>query len=152
MNKIIIAAGAAICTTVVIAAIVNITGETVVSPDSISPITADQTSADNLAGTSFAAGMYFTDSQGNPRSPTAAERAVIAAAFQADIARLTAAHGMPDRVRHEPSGAISAVVGASKLRYLVVDVDDNGEATFSHSNMDENGVIESLPVNELPEM
>lgn len=152
MNKIIIAAGAAICTTVVIAATVNIIGETVASSDSISPIAADQTSADNLAETAVGAAMHFTDSQGNPRSPTAAERAAIAAAFQADIARLTAAHGMPDRVRQEPSGAISAVVGASKLRYLVVNVDDNGETTFSHSDMDENGVIESLPVNELPEM
>lgn len=152
MNKKIIAAGAVICTVVGVVTTVTVTGQTGVSPDSLAPIVADAMNADSLAGTSFAAGMHFTDNQGNPRSPTAEERAAIAAAFQADIARLTAAHGMPDSIRHEPSGAISAVVGASKLRYLVVNVDDNAEVTFSHSDMDENGVIEPVPVNELPEM
>jgi hypothetical protein len=152
VNKITIAAGAAICTTVVVVASVYISGETDGFPDSISPIAADQTSTDNLTETAFGAGMHFTDERGVSRLPTPEERAELAAAFQADIARLTATHRVPKRARKRRSGAISAVVGASKLRYLVVNVDDDGEATFSHGDMDEDGDIESAPVNDLPEM
>jgi len=103
-----------------------------------------------VAGVS--AGMAFTDANGAPRLPTAAERAELATAFQADLAGLTRNKKIPSGSKKEPSGAVSAVVGTRNIRFLVVNVDENGQPSFEHSSMDEDGHIETAPANELPEM
>ncbi|MDH3273949.1 MAG: hypothetical protein OEM99_05340 [Gammaproteobacteria bacterium] len=108
----------------------------------------DDTSS--LAGVS--AGMTFTNADGSPRLPSAAERAELAAAFQADLAGLTRNKNIPSGSKKEPSGAVSAVVGTRNIRFLVVNVDENGQASFEHSSMGEDGHIEIAPANELPEM
>jgi len=103
-----------------------------------------------VAGAS--AGMVFTDANGAPRLPTAAERAELAAAFQADLADLTRNKKLPSGSKREPSGAVSAVVGTRNIRFLVVNVDENGQASFEHSSIGEDGHIDTTPTNELPEM
>ena len=103
-----------------------------------------------VAGVS--AGMVFTDADGAMRVPSVAERAELAAAFQADLANLTKGKRIPSGSKMEPSGAVSAVLGTSQLRFLVVNVDENGQASYDHSSMDEDGHIETTPTNELPEM
>ncbi|MDH3432009.1 MAG: hypothetical protein OEQ14_18560 [Gammaproteobacteria bacterium] len=103
-----------------------------------------------VAGVS--AGVIFTDADGAPRLPSAAERAELAAAFQADLANLTRNKRIPSGSKKEPSGAVSAVVGTRNIRFLVVSVDENGQASFEHASMGEDGHIETAPANELPEM
>ncbi|MDH3546060.1 MAG: hypothetical protein OEN22_03125 [Gammaproteobacteria bacterium] len=103
-----------------------------------------------LAGVS--AGMHFTDANGNPRRPSAEERAELAAAFQKDLARLTRGKNIPSGSKLESNGATSAVVGADNLEFLVVTLDENGDASFGHSSMDEDGRVEIASTNELPEM
>ena len=98
------------------------------------------------------AGMVFTDADGVTRLPSDEERAALSAAFQADLAKLTKDRKMPAKSRKEASGAVSAVVGTSQLRFLTVNIDDSGEAEFNHSTVDESGNIEIVPANELPEM
>ncbi len=100
----------------------------------------------------ISAGMRFTDDRGNPRQPTAAERAQLAAAFQADLADLTRNKRMPSGSKREPNGAVSAVVAPRKLQYLVVNVDADDNVTFGHAQADDEGNVEPLPVNPLPEM
>jgi hypothetical protein len=109
---------------------------------------SDDTSS--LAGVS--AGMAFTDPDGSPRLPSVAERAELAAAFQADLANLTKGKRIPAGSKKEPSGATSAVLGTNQLRFLVVNVDENGQALYEHSSLDEEGQIDTTPTNELPEM
>jgi hypothetical protein len=103
-----------------------------------------------VAGVS--AGMHFTDAEGNLRRPSAEERAELAAAFQKDLVRITRGKNIPRGSKQEPSGAVSAVVGAEKLKFLVVNVDENGQAVFGHASIDENGRVETKPANKLPEM
>ena len=100
----------------------------------------------------ISAGMVFTDADGEPRLPTAAERAELAAAFQADLAGLTRNKKLPSGSKRESSGAVSAVVGTRNIRFLVVNVDENGVASFEHSTIDEAGHIDTVPANDLPEM
>jgi hypothetical protein len=94
-----------------------------------------------LAGA--AAGTRFTDAQGNPRTPTAAERAALAAAFQQDLVELTRGKAIPNGARRARSGAVSAVVGADRLRFLTATVDEAGNVAFSHGA--------AAPANPLPE-
>ena len=98
------------------------------------------------------AAMYFTDDRGNPRLPTAAERAQLAAAFQSDLAALTRNKRIPAGSKREPNGAVSAVVATRKLQYLVAGVDEDGNVTFGHAQADDDGKVDSRPVNKLPEM
>lgn len=102
--------------------------------------------------TGVSAGVHFTDAEGKSRRPSAAERAELAAAFQKDLARLTRGKNIPKGSKQESSGAVSAVVGAEKLKFLVVDVNESGQASFGHASIDENGLIETKSANELPEM
>ena len=104
----------------------------------------------SLAG--GAAGMRFNDAEGNSRLPTPAERAALAEAFQADLARLTRGKQIPAGSRREPNGSVSAVVGAEKMRFLTVRVGEGGDATFGHASMDEEGRVEPAPANDWPEM
>ena len=111
---------------------------------------ANDSGTPTLVGMS--AGMRFTDDRGNPRQPTAAERAQLAAAFQADLAALTRNKRIPSGSKREANGAVSAVVAPHKLQYLVVDVDADDNVTFGHAQADDEGNVEPLPVNPLPEM
>ncbi len=111
---------------------------------------ANDSTAPTLVGTSAA--MRFTDDRGNPRQPTAAERAQLAAAFQADLAALTRSKRMPSGSKREPNGTVSAVVAPHKLQYLVVGVDADDNVSFAHAQADDEGNVEPLPVNHLPEM
>ena len=101
-----------------------------------------------LAGVT--AGMHFTDAEGNARLPTAEERAALAQAFQADLANLTGKRRIPTGSSRAASGAEKAVVGADKLRFLVVD--DSGTVTYDHSGIDADGRIEAASANPMPEM
>lgn len=103
-----------------------------------------------LAGVT--AGMHFTDAEGNARLPTAEERAALAQAFQADLANLTGKRRIPTGSSRAASGAEKAVVGADKLRFLVVNVDDSGTVTYDHSGIDADGRIEAASANPMPEM
>lgn len=107
-------------------------------------------SATSFAGA--AAGMHFTDADGNPRLPTAAERAALAEAFQADLADLTKGKGLPKGSKQEPNGSVSAVVGTERLRFLTVEIDEAGKASFGHSRMDDEGRVEPAPATDWPEM
>lgn len=111
---------------------------------------ANDSGTPTLVGTS--AGMRFTDDRGNPRQPTAAERAQLAAAFQADLADLTRNKRIPSGSKREPNGTVSAVVAPRKLQYLIVGVDADDNVTFGHAQADDEGNVEPLPVNPLPEM
>lgn len=112
--------------------------------------TAGDSAAPVLVGTPAA--MHFTDDRGNPRQPTAQERAQLAAAFQADLAALTRNKRIPSGSKRESSGAVSAVIAPRKLEYLVVSVDADGNPIFGHSRADDEGNVEHGPVSELPEM
>jgi hypothetical protein len=85
-----------------------------------------------LAG--VAAGTHFTDAQGNPRVPTVEERAALAAAFQRDLVELTRGKAIPAGSRRERSGAVSAVLGADRLRFLTATVDEAGNVAFAHGD------------------
>jgi len=102
--------------------------------------------------TGASAGMLFIDADGMARLPSAEEHAELAAAFQADLADLTRKKKIPSGSKKERSGAVSAVVATRKIQYLVVNVDENGQASFEHSSMNEEGHIDTTPTNELPEM
>ena len=110
--------------------------------------------ADNLATSlaGAAAGMHFTDDEGSPRLPSGAERAALAEAFQADLAKLTKGKKIPVGSKKEPNGSVSAVVGTEKMRFLTVEIDEDGNAAFGHSSMDEEGRVEPAPANDWPEM
>lgn len=113
--------------------------------------TSADTATPTLSG--VAAGMHFTDAQGNARTPTVEERAALAAAFQQDLADLTRGKRIPAGRESVRGGAISAVVGVDKLRLLTVEVDENGEAAFGHASMDETGAVDTnVPDNDWPEM
>ena len=88
----------------------------------------------------------------NPRSPSAAEHAALANAFQADLARLAKGKQIPQGSQRQPNGSVSAVLGTDKMRFLTVTMDDEGNATFGHSTMDEQGHIEPAAASDLPEM
>lgn len=123
-------------------AVIAVLGDSTKSADSTTP---------TLSG--VAAGMHFTDEQGNARIPSAAERAALAAAFQQDLADLTRGKRLPVGTESVRGGAISAVVGIDKMRLLTVEVDENGEATFGHASMDETGSVDiDTPDNDWPEM
>jgi len=133
-------AGSALALSLVAAFVVL--GDSAKSADSTTP---------TLSG--VAAGMHFTDEQGNARIPTAEERAALAAAFQKDLADLARGKRMPVGRESVRGGAISTVVGVDKMRFLTVDVDENGDATFGHASMDETGAIDiDTPDNDWPEM
>jgi hypothetical protein len=121
------------------------TGTAVLSNDR-----STDTATPALAGT--AAGMHFTDEHGNARVPTADERAALAAAFQQDLADLTRGKRIPAGKQAARGGAVSAVVGVDKIRFLTVTVDEQGTATFDHATPDENGHIETDTANQWPEM
>lgn len=103
-----------------------------------------------LVGASAA--MRFTDEHGNPRQPTAEERAQLGAAFQADLAALTRNKRIPSGSKREPDGTVSAVVAPHKLQYLVVSVDDDGSVSFGHARADDEGHVDTRPDNNPPEM
>lgn len=112
--------------------------------------TAADSTTPKLAG--VAAGMHFTDEHGNARVPTAAERAALAAAFQADIANLAKGKGVPAGQKLQRNGSYRAVVGTEKLQFLTVEVDEQGKAAFGHSSVDKSGPIDPAPANDWPEM
>lgn len=107
---------------------------------------------DSATASSAAAAMHFTDDKGNPRASSAAERAELAAALQADLARLTRGKPIPQGSRTLPDGSVSAVVGTQNIQFLTVTLDEEGNATFGHSSMDEQGQIEPPAASDLPEM
>ena len=113
-------------------------------------IVSDNAAGDSLSGVS--AGMRFNDDQGNVRMPTAAEHAALAEAFQADIAKLTKGKRLPAGEQRQRGGSYKAVVGAEKVRFLTVSIDEEGGKTFGHSSMDESGQVEPASGNDLPEM
>lgn len=102
-----------------------------------------------LAG--VAAGMHFTDDQGNARSPSAEELAALAAAFQQDLANLTRGRNVPAGEKAR-GGAVSAVVGVDRIRLLTVNVDENGNARFDHAMLDEDGQVDTESADNWPEM
>lgn len=104
----------------------------------------------SLAGVS--AGMRFNDDKGNARMPTEAERAALVEAFQADIVKLTKGKRFPAGEQRQRGGSYKAVVGAEKVQFLTVSVDEEGKRTFGHSSMDESGQVDPESANELPEM
>ena len=108
------------------------------------------TAATSLAG--VAAGMHFTDADGNPRLPTAAEQAALAEAFQADLADLMKGKRLPKGSQQQPNGSVSAVVGTQKMRFLTVEIDESGNASFGHSRMDDEGRVEPAAAEDWPEM
>lgn len=112
----------------------------------------DQASGNSETVNGAAASMHFTDDSGKPRSPSAAERAALANAFQADLARLTKGKHIPQGSQRQPNGSFSAVVGTNKMRFLTVTIDGEGNAIFGHSNMNEQGHIEPAAAIDLPEM
>lgn len=122
-----------------------VAGAAVLKYDSVDPDTA---TASSLAG--VAAGMRFTDEQGNARIPSVAERTALAEAFQADLAELTRGKNIPKGSKREPNGSVSAVVGADKLRFLTVEIDEAGNARFGHADIDADR--SDAAVNDWPEM
>lgn len=113
-------------------------------------VTSDDATATSLAGIS--AGMHFTDEKGKARRPSAAEHAALAEAFQADIAKLTKGKRIPVGEKRHRDGSYSAVVGTDKMQFLTVSFDDEGNASFGHSTMDDEGRVEPAPANDWPEM
>lgn len=119
----------------------------------VAALQADDPGIDDAATVNHGdAAMHFTDNKGNARAPSAAERAELAAAFQADLARLTRGKPVPKGSQTRSNGSVSAVVGTQKMRFLTVTMDEEGNATFGHSSMDEQGHIEPAPASDLAEM
>ena len=101
---------------------------------------------------SLSAAVRFTDDDGRPRRPTAAERQALSAAFQADLARLARGKKIPKKSWTAQSGATGAVVGVGHLRFLTLSGDPEGELRFDHSRMDDSGVIPHGSAEQWPEM
>lgn len=111
--------------------------------------TADSTDS-GAAGLS--GNLYFTDENGNPRNPTAAELIAAGESFEKDLARLAGKHKGKPNVRTEPSGAVAATVATSQLVFLTATVNEDGTVTLGHSAVDADGNVVAQPVNDLPEM
>lgn len=124
-----------------------VAGAAVLQDDNAAP---DAATASSLAG--VAAGMRFTDDEGNVRLPSEAERAALAEAFQADIANLTRGKRVPVGEQRQRDGSYRAVVGTEKMQFLTLEIDEQGNAVFGHSGMDETGRVEPAPANDWPEM
>lgn len=95
--------------------------------------------------------LYFTDENGNPRNPTAAELITAAEGFEKDMARLMGPQkGTPD-VRTLPNGAVAATVPASRMVLLIAVQNEDGTLDVGHAAVDEDGNVVVPPANELPE-
>lgn len=95
--------------------------------------------------------LYFTDENGNPRNPTAAELITAAEGFEKDMERLMGPQkGKPD-VRTLPSGAVAATVPASRMVLLIAVQNEDGTVAVGHAAVDEDGNVVIPPANELPE-
>jgi hypothetical protein len=118
------------------------------------PAMADDPAADETSGASapgVSANLYFTDENGNRREPTAAEIRAAAEAFQRDLARLAGQHRGKHYERTLPDGTVAATIAPSKLVFLTVHQNEDGELVYGHSVMDEDGKVAFEPVNPLPE-
>lgn len=98
----------------------------------------------------LAGNLYFTDENGNPRNPTAAELITAGKAFEQDLKRLAGQHYGKPNVRTEPSGAVAATVATSQLVFLTATVNEDGTVTISHSAPGKDGHLAAEPA-ALPE-
>lgn len=108
--------------------------------------TADRDSgAGGLAGN-----LYFTDENGNPRNPTAAELITAGEAFEKDLKTLAGKHYGKPNLRTEPSGAVAATVATSQLVFLTATVNEDGTVTIGHAALDADGnpVVEPAALPE----
>jgi hypothetical protein len=95
--------------------------------------------------------LYFTDENGNPRNPTAAELITAAEGFEKDMERLMGPQkGKPD-VRTLPNGATAATVPASRMVLLIAVQNEDGTLDVRHAAVDEDGNVVVPSANELPE-
>ena len=121
-------------------------------PPAASPDTDETTAAadrDGAAG-GLAGNLYFTDENGNPRNPAAAELITAGKAFEQDLKRLAGQHYGKPNVRTEPSGAVAATVATSQLVFLTATVNEDGTVTIGHAALDEDGKLVVEPA-ALPE-
>lgn len=98
----------------------------------------------------LAGNLYFTDENGNPRNPTAAELVTAGRAFEQDLKRLAGKHYGKPNLRTEPSGAVAATVATSQLVFLTATVNEDGTVTIGHAALDEDGKLVVGPA-ALPE-
>lgn len=96
--------------------------------------------------------MHFTDEQGRPRNPSPEELIATSEALQADIARITGRDKRDVQVQTHANGMVSANVAPSKLLFLTVQENENGEPVISHAELDAEGKLSAQPANTLPEM
>lgn len=117
-----------------------------------SPPPASASASDTQVGgaAGLSGNLYFTDENGNPRNPTAAELIAAGEAFEKDLARLAGRHKGKPNVRTEPSGAIAATVATSQLVFLTATVNEDGSVTLGHATMDADGNVTAQPAT-LPE-
>lgn len=121
------------------------------SPPPAATDNADEApAAGNRVDGALSGSLYFTDEDGNPRNPTAAELIAAGEAFEKDLARLAGRHQGKPNVRTEPSGAIAATVATSQLVFLTATVNEDGTVTLGHSTMDADGNVTAQPAT-LPE-
>ena len=104
------------------------------------------------AAVSVPGNMYFTDEQGRPRNPSPEELIATSEALQADIARITGKSKGTIEQKTHANGMVSANVAPSKLLFLTVQENEDGELVISHSELDAEGKLSVEPVNKLPEM
>ena len=114
---------------------------------------ADEGSADQSEATGVSAGMAAVDKNtGKLRSPTTEEREALAKGFQKDLARLARKQKKQPQMRTHDNGATSATVGLSKIRYLVVETNEDGSMSYGHAEMDDDGNIVTDSTASLEEM
>lgn len=105
------------------------------------------------AAVSVPGNMYFTDEQGRARNPSPEELIATSEALQADIARITGkSKGSAPEQQTHANGMVSANVAPSKLLFLTVQENEDGEMVISHAELDADGKLSADPANELPEM
>ena len=120
--------------------------------ESPEPPRAEDAATADSTDSGLSGNLYFTDENGNPRNPTAAELIAAGESFEKDLARLAGKHKGKLNVRTEPSGAVAATVATSQLVFLTATVNEDGTVTLGHSAVDADGNVVAQPVNDLPEM
>lgn len=136
---------------IVAAAGVSFTSTVTLAEEASEPASSAPTGAKDGGAESGVASMYFTDEFGNRREPTAEELRQTAAAFQRDLARLAGQQRGKPNVRSRPDGTVSATVAVSKLAFLTVQENEDGELVYGHSSLDEEGNVTFTSPNVLPE-
>lgn len=119
--------------------------------DSPEPPRAEDAATTDATNSGLSGNLYFTDENGNPRNPTAAELIAAGESFEKDLARLAGKHKGKPNVRTEPSGAVAATVATSQLVFLTATVNEDGTVTLGHAALDADGNVVAQPVNDLPE-